>query len=225
MDTGANVTIPRRGQPSGELRVVGGMQSWRLGSWQNHPASAEELFVDARFEGVIPRVDETGGVFTVRYRGWDGWWRRQHAEVQLNEALPWVVDIGGGVQQLRADLRNCRLRAFRVSGGAQDVVLELGDPRGVVPIEIGGGVANLTIMRPKGSALAVRVRGGAQDLQLDQTALGSVGGGIAWQSRDEGSDRYELHIGGGVAHLLVGSSSAGCSAPDPSGAASLVACF
>ena len=225
MDTEAYVSIPRRGQPSGELRVVGGMQSWRLGTWQNQPASAEELLVDARFDGVIPRVDEAGGVLTVRYGMWDGWWRRQHAQVQLNEALPWAVDIGGGVQQLRADLRSCRLRAFRVSGGAQDVVLELGDPRGVVPIEIGGGVANLTILRPKGSALVVRVRGGAQGLSLDQIALGSVGGGIAWQSHDESRDRYELHIGGGAAHLTIGVSSAACRASDPSGPASLVACF
>jgi hypothetical protein len=225
MKTEANVSIPRCGQRSGALRVLGGMQSWRLGTWQNHPGSAEELFVDGRFDGVIPRVVETGGVLTVSYGMWDGWWRRQHAQVQLNEALPWSVDVRGGVQQLRADLRNCKLRAFRIGGGAQDVVLELGDPHGVVPIEIHGGVANLSITRPKGSAVAVRLQGGAHGLQLDQTAFGSVGGGVAWQSHEEGRDRYELQIGGGAALLVIGTSSASCRAPDPNRAASLVSCF
>lgn len=225
MNTEANVSIPRHDQQSGELRVLGGMQSWRLGTWQNHPASAEELLLDARFDGVIPRVVETGGSLTVSYGKWEGWWRRQHAHVQLNEALPWAVDISGGVQQLRADLRSCSLRAFRIGGGVQDAVLELGDPRGVVPIEIRGGVANLTIVRPQGCAIVVRLRGGAQGLQLDQTVLGSVGGGIAWQSHADSRDRYELQIGGGAAHLAIGTGSAACSAPQPNRAASLVACF
>jgi hypothetical protein len=225
METETNVSIARRGQTSGELRVLGGMQSWRLASWQNHPAAAEELFIEARFDGVIPRVDEAGGVLTVRYGRWDGWWRRQHAQVRLNEALPWLLDVGGGVQNLRADLRSCRLRAFRIGGGVQDVVLELGDPQGVVPIEISGGAANLTILRPTGAALSVRLRGGAQDLQLDQTALGSVGGGVAWQSHEGCPDRYELQIGGGAAQLTIGNHTAACSAFDASGAANLVACF
>jgi hypothetical protein len=225
METEANVNIPRRAQQSAELRVLGGMQSWRLASWHNQPAAAEELFVDARFDGVIPRVVETDGVVTVSYGMWDGWWRRQHAHVQLNESLPWKVDISGGVQQLRADLRNCRLRALSIGGGVQDVVLELGDPLGVVPIEIRGGVANLTIVRPTGSGVAVRVRGGAQGLQLDRTALGSVGGGIAWQSHDQGQDRYEVQISGGAAGLVIDTSSAACSALDLNRAANLVACF
>src|SRR5688500_5534383 len=127
MNSEANVSIPRHAQQSGELRVLGGMQSWRLGTWQNHPAAAEALFVDARFDGVIPRVVETDGVVTVSYGIWDGWWRRQHAHVQLNEALPWALDISGGVQGLRADLRTCNVRAFSIGGGVQDVVLELGD--------------------------------------------------------------------------------------------------
>ncbi|HEX6240416.1 MAG TPA: hypothetical protein VFZ61_05965, partial [Polyangiales bacterium] len=135
METEANVSVPRRGQHSLALRVLGGMQGWCLGAWRNHPAAAEEQLLDARFDGVIPRVVETDGALTVSYGMWDGWWRRRHAHVRLNEALTWVVDIGGGVQQLRADLRDCRLRALRVSGGARDVVIELGEPRGVVPIE------------------------------------------------------------------------------------------
>ena len=225
MNSEANVSIPRCGQRSGALRVLGGMQSWRLATWRNHPAAAEELFVDARFDDVIPRVVEADGVVSMSYGMWDGWWRRQHAHVQLSEALPWTLEINGGVQHLRADLRNCSLRALSIGGGVQDVVLELGDPRGVVPIEIRGGAAHLTIMRPKGSAVVVRLRGGVHDLQLDRTALGSVGGGIVWQSHDEARDRYELQIGGGAVHLVIGNSSAACSAPDLDGAASLVACF
>src|SRR5688572_11506050 len=99
MGAEANVSIPRRGHSSGELRVLGGMQSWWLGTWRNHPAAAEELLVDAHFDSAIPRVIAAGGVLSVSYGIWDGWWRRQHANVQLNAALPWVVDIRGGVQQ------------------------------------------------------------------------------------------------------------------------------
>lgn len=225
MESEVNVSIPRRGQRSGELRVQGGMRSFRLAAWQNHPDAADDLLVDARFDGVVPRVSEAEGVLTVKYSRFGDFWRRQSAHVLLNEALPWTVDVSGGAQQLRADLRPLNLRAFRVGGGLQDVVLELGDPKGVVPIEIGGGVANLTITRPQGSALAARVHGGAQGLTLDQTSLGSVGGGIAWQSHEAALDRYELHIHGGAVQLVIGTSSALCKSSEPSQTSALIACF
>src|SRR5262245_49946512 len=167
----------------------------------------------AHFEGPAPRVQARDGAVSVQYRrlsltGWAKYallWGRHAAEITLNAAIPWQVEIRGGVSKLDADLRELQLIAFEVRGGASEVVASLPRPSGVVAVRIAGGASNVTLRRPAGVAVGVRVRSGASRLTFDEQHFGAIGGEIrlATTGYSGTADRYEISIAGGASRLTV----------------------
>jgi hypothetical protein len=103
----------------------------------------------------------------VQYRGIPFDWRRRVATMNLNTTIPWAVEIVGGVVRVEADLREVDLRRFDLTGGSDRIQLELGQPRGEVPINAIGGVKTLRLERPVGSALSLVVQGGSGRIEFD----------------------------------------------------------
>ena len=99
-------------------------------------------------------------------------WRKRGASVALNPTIPWTVEIHGGMSKARADLSAIDLRAFELTGGADRIRLELGDPSAIVPLKLNGGANDLRIERPGDVAVRLRVRGGAIRVELDEQRLG-----------------------------------------------------
>src|SRR5262245_15667453 len=74
----------------------------------------------AHFEGPVPRVTVRDGVMSIQYRRlslaeWARYallWGRHAAEITLNAAIPWQIEIRGGVSKFRADLREIYLASF-----------------------------------------------------------------------------------------------------------------
>src|SRR5215470_1737707 len=140
----------------GRLELNGGVAGMRL---RCGPALAE--LYEGHFKGKLPTVQVQGGTvrITLRYRRLQfRWW--DIADVALNPAIPWDVDISGGVWKLHADLRGLRLRSLIVSGGVADMILLLPPPAGTVPVSVSGGVYKLIVHRPPGVAARVRVSNG-----------------------------------------------------------------
>ena len=46
--------------------------------------------------------------------------RQRVTQVALNDSVPWVIDVSGGLSRLEADLRGRRLRQLDVSGSVDD---------------------------------------------------------------------------------------------------------
>jgi hypothetical protein len=139
------------------------------------------------------------GRVLVQYRGIPFDWRRRVASMNLNATIPWDVEIVGGVVKLDADLREIDLRRFELTGGSDRVQLELGQPRGEVPIQVVGGIKTLRLERPAGSALSLTVQGGAGRVEFDGKALGRKGGEVTVESPgwSDARDRYGLRVIGG----------------------------
>jgi hypothetical protein len=169
----------------------------------------------AHFEGQPPQVRAEDGTVTVRYPRHsfvdlirDALKRNDRAAtITLNGAIPWQIEVDGGVSEFEADLRALRLEALRVGGGASQLVLRLPRAAGVVPVRLGGGASQVRIHRPAGVAARLRVRGGASKLTFDEQYAGAIGGEIRWQSPDfaAATDRYEIEIGGGASDLTIDS--------------------
>ena len=167
----------------------------------------------AHFEGPAPRVTVRDGAVSIRYRRlslseWARYallWGRHAAEIALNTAIPWQIEIRGGVSKFRADLREIRLASLEVRGGASEVEALLPPPSGVVLVRIGGGVSNVTLRRPPGVAVGVQVRGGASKLTFDDQHFGAIGGGVrlATAGHSRVADRYDISIAGGASRLTV----------------------
>ena len=168
--------------------------------------STDDLY-RARFEGTAPDIRVEDGTIRVDYpRTWRSLdWRRHSADVALNAAVPWGVDVRGGAYRIEADLSSLRLEAFRIDGGASEVELTLAEPSGTVSIRIEGGANNLRVRRPVGVAARLHVDAGASRLAFDDQHLGAVGGETTLESGNytDATDRYEITMTGGANNVSV----------------------
>jgi hypothetical protein len=158
------------------------------------------------FSGWTPKITADGGHVQVTYpraiHPFD--WHKDGVTATLTEALPWRLEVGGGIAHLRADLASLRVDGIAVHGGASDVRLALPAPRGIVPIRIDGGASAVELVRPAGVTIRIRIAGGASGLHLDDQQCGAMGGPTALHAGVDvdSPDRYELTIAG-ASHLTL----------------------
>jgi DNA-binding MarR family transcriptional regulator len=176
------------------LAIRSGLSSLRLRSG----APTGELY-RARFEGATPQVRLRDARVLIQYRGLPFDWRQRVATIGLTTAIPWTVEIAGGIQKVEADLRSVDLRRFELAGGAERIQLELGRPSGRVQARVVGGVKALRLERPRGVPVRIEITGGAGEISLDGVRLDRRGGQSAVESPDwaGSTDGIELAVVGG----------------------------
>ena len=168
-------------------------------------ADFEDLY-QAKFDGQVPQVRLRDGIVSIQYKGrlqWD--WRDRRADVSLNAAVPWDVEIVGGSSKLQGKLGRIDLRSFELTGGIDQLRLTLGQPSGVVPIRLIGGANHARFERPTGVHVQLRVTGGTAGVEFDRQRLGATGGGTALETTGaaDASDRFVIEIVGGANRITV----------------------
>jgi hypothetical protein len=175
-------------------------------------AETPDLF-RAHFEGAVPDIEGQDGAVKIRYpHVWPLDWfryalssRRLAADVALNGAIPWRIEVRGGAARVGGDLSALRLDAFEIRGGASEIELTLPRPSGTIPIHVGGGASQVILHRPKGVGARIRVGGGVAKLVFDAQHFGAIG----WLPRlettgyEETADRYDIDIAGGAARVTI----------------------
>jgi DNA-binding MarR family transcriptional regulator len=206
---------PLGGVTSGRLIFVSGAPKVSV----RGDVTLRELY-KASFEGPVPRMRVRDGQVTVRYPrfGWLDWrtqvagqtidasahWRKDRGEITLNQAVPWAIELRGGVSKLTVDARALRLGSFDLRGGASQVSLTLPHPNGPVPIRAKGGMNNIEIERPEGAAMMLEIRGGVHQAIVDGQAHHGTGRlSLQTPGADRMPDRYEIEIGGGVSKVVI----------------------
>jgi DNA-binding MarR family transcriptional regulator len=212
---GGSYAAPLGGVTSGRLVFVSGAPNIVV----RGEATLKELY-RAEFKGPVPRMRVRDGVVTVGYPrfGWFDWraqgfgqtieasahWRKDRGEITLNSAVPWAIELRGGVSKLIVDARALRLESFELRGGASQVSLTLPHPSGAVPIRVEGGMSNIEIERPKGVAMVLELRGGVNQAIVDGEAHKGTGYlSLQTPGAKAASDRYELELSGGVTKVVV----------------------
>ena len=222
-------TAPLGGTASGRLVFVSGAPSVTLRADSNLGS-----LYRAQFRGAIPKVRVREGTVTVRYgkRSWFEWraqiagqlieasahWRDDRADIALNSALPWAIELRGGVSRLTGDLGTLELTSFEAAGGISKVDLHLPAPRAIVPIRVSGGANDLALHRPAGTALRLRIRGGANKVSVDGQQIHGRGdvifegdspisqpGEVGYETKGFAAsvERYEIELTGGANRLTV----------------------
>lgn len=159
---------------------------------------------NARFEGAVPQVRLRDGVVTVQYRGGLFDFRKRRADISLNTAVAWSLEIRGGASDVRGELEDVRVREIDVAGGASKLDLRLGRPSGEVPIRIVGGASNVRIVRPADVAISLVLQGGASRIELDGQKLGGTAGArLESAGAANASDLFSVEITGGVSNVTV----------------------
>jgi DNA-binding MarR family transcriptional regulator len=163
--------------------------------------------VRATFDGPIPDVRAASGVVTIRYRrGALAAFQSRKARISLAAAIPWTIELRGGLTDLDGSLDGVVLSRIDVDDGANNVSLDLPAPVGTVAVRIGGVASSVRLRRPAATPVGLRVAGGISHLRLDgdrheqvagERRFGSDGGGRS-------GDRYEIEILGGADDVRIG---------------------
>lgn len=161
----------------------------------------------ATFRGRRPQIAvESDGTVAVKYRGLSSLGVRDvGATLTLTTAVPWTIEIRRGVSHLSADLRELRVSAFEITGGATESELSLPRPHGTATVRIGGGASRFSVKRPRGTAAQVVVRGGASNFMFDAQRLAAVGSAtrLATPGWDSAPDRWSIELTGGASELSM----------------------
>jgi hypothetical protein len=183
---------------AGRLRFVGGVSDVVV---RADPGIRELCRI--RFDATRPGVDVHGGIVTVR---------QQHrlfepashgGTVTLNGAIPWDIEVRGGVARVLADLSRLRLRSLAVDGGISGMTLTLPRPAGTVPIRLATDVYDMAVDRPVGVAVRVLIGGGASDLRLDGRQFTAAGSALRWETTQfaRAAGHYDIQIPGNAHNL------------------------
>ena len=167
-----------------------------------------ETLFDARFPDPGPDIRVSGGEVVVVFR------RRRlrdlvaggpGGELVLNQRVPWRVEAAGGANDLRLDLSALALRGVSLRGGANQVVVQLPAPVGVVPLEVSGGASHVRLERPLGAAVNVQVRGAASQVTVDDQSYHGFGRNIGLSSggAPAAPNRFEIDVSGGANQVDV----------------------
>ena len=138
-------------------------------------AAPDGYLVRATFEGPLPDVRASSGVVRVRYsRGALAALATRETKVALGAAIPWSIEIQGGLTDLTGSLAAVTLfDQLKLEGSANHIDLVLPMPTGTSVIRIHGVVEQRTLARPSGTPVALarpeeggspRLRRGARDV-------------------------------------------------------------
>ncbi len=196
----AEHAAPLGGLTEARLTFRAGVQDLRIRAGRDTP----DLY-RGQFDGATPQIRVRDGRVLVQYRGIPFDWRKRTATIALNPAIPWTVEVQGGVNRLEADLREFDLRRFEFSGGSERFQLELGQPSGPVPVRLVGGSRTVRIERPRGVPASIHLQGGVNLLEIDGKVLGQKGGDLRFSAgQPQGAqDQFDIEIVGGTRAVTV----------------------
>jgi DNA-binding MarR family transcriptional regulator len=215
-------TGPASGHGSEHAAPIGGLDRARL----LFKSGAHELLLRgvtdiedlyrAKFEGSVPQVRLRDGIATIQYKGssslsagpffanWQLAWNERRADVSLNAAIPWDVEVSGGAGKLQAKFGPLDLRSFELTGGVDQLRLTLGRPTGDVPIRLTAGANNVRIERPAGIHVRLQLRGGAGRIDFDGQRLhGSGDTVLETTGATAAPDLYQVDIVGGAGKIAI----------------------
>ena len=196
-------SVPLGGATSGRLVFATGAAKLEISAG----TAADEL-CRARFGGAAPEVRAADGTITIGYRRrgleriFD--WSAFSAWVALGPAVPWIIEVRGGMSSVNADLRHLRLAGLDFRGGVSDIALRLPQPSRNVSVRISGGASKIVIHRPAGAQVRVSAGGGFAALTLDgRHVTDQHGTSAVTQGWADARDRYDIAISGGASKIAV----------------------
>jgi hypothetical protein len=132
-------------------------------------------------------------------------------KVVLNAAVTWSLDLAGGTQLTKVDLRGGKVAGIAVMAGSDTLDMRLPRPAGTLPLLLAGGVSQFLLSLPAGVPAQVTVGGGASFVSLDGQHLTGIAGGTVVTSPGwaAATSRYDIDATSGFSRLAVSRQAAG----------------
>jgi hypothetical protein len=126
-------------------------------------------------------------------------------DVVLNSAVTWNLDLAGGTDLSRLDLRGGKVGGIAVTAGSDVLDVTLPRPAGTLPFLLAGGVSQFLLSLPGGVPAKLTVGGGASYVSVDDQNLTGVAGGTVltppgWAAA---TSRFDIDATSGFSRLTV----------------------
>ncbi len=122
-------------------------------------------------------------------------------DLKLSSSVQWTIAVHSGAANDSYDFTKLQLTSLEDATGASREDIQLGNPKGNVPVTINGGALTVHLHRPSNTAANVNVSGGAVSLDFDgqqHHAVGSISAGI-----EAASDIFSIRISGGACTVTM----------------------
>jgi hypothetical protein len=195
-DAAHRVTAPLGAVRERQLEVVGASTVLRIRSVDLGDVLFDIATID---RGAVPSVTESdkGSRLELIRTDEPG---TVGAEIQLNAKVAWVLKLPAGSSEQFVDLREGRVAGVGITGGTAQLVLQLPEPKGTVPVRITGPVGDLAVRTRSGTPVRVRLRGGATTAVLEGKAPRKIkaGGALTTAGWSTAENRYDVVVTGAV---------------------------
>jgi hypothetical protein len=126
-------------------------------------------------------------------------------KVVLSAAVTWSLDLAGGTQLTKVDLRGGKVAGIAVMAGSDTLDMRLPRPAGTLPLLLAGGLSQFLLGLPAGVPAQVTVGGGASSVSLDGQHLTGIAGGTVVTSPGwaAATSRYDIDAISGFSQLAV----------------------
>jgi hypothetical protein len=115
------------------------------------------------------------------------------AEIQLSSKVAWTLKLAGGSSEQLIDMRTGGVAGIEVTGGTNQLVLQLPEPKGTVKISVGGAVGELIVRTAAGAPVRLRLRGGAKTATVaGQPRKAKAGSTLTSPGWSAAKNRYDL---------------------------------
>lgn len=189
--------------PKASARIIAETSASRL---EFAGAAPTGQLVVASFDGPRPDVRASAGVVSIRYRRQAiAAFSSRRARITLSDAIPWTIELDGGITDLTGSLEGLHLERLDIEGGTNHLLLDLPQPHGTSTVRLNGVASSAAFRRPAGVPVAVRLAGGISRLRVDGRSRTDVGGARRYVGTGyaDSPDRYELEILGGASEVIV----------------------
>lgn len=196
------VSAPLGDTTSGHLFVSYGMYLLTL-----RAADGTADLYQAHFTGPNPEVKVRGGAVTIRYprRLPMGAYKDRAADVMLNPAIPWQIELQGNAAEINADLGRLTLTGLDVKGNASMINLALPAAAATIPVRVMGSASVVNVRRPAGVPVRAHLKGWVSTFTLDGQRFSDMGNDVRLQSPDAVTNEpgYDIEVSSSASTVSI----------------------
>jgi hypothetical protein len=122
--------------------------------------------------------------------------------IRLNTNPIWEISIEAGATDLNFDLSKYKLKSVKLSGGAGQFVVKVGQPLETTNINVSTGASDVTIEVPQNAACQVQSDSGLSSTTFDGLTK-KDDGHYETDGFDAAKNKIFIHISGGISDFKV----------------------
>lgn len=189
------------------LNISGGANTFRLNDTTSELFKADTKQFHGRYE-LLGHKEDSIYVMDFSMKNNKGNWNwgsdneNNIADMSLNTKPEWEINVEAGATDLNFDLSKYKLRELKLSGGAGQFVVKVGQPLESTNINVSTGASDVTIEVPENAACQIQSDTGLSSNTFDGFNKNSDG---QYQTAnfEAAKNKIYIHISGGISDFKV----------------------